>query len=112
MDFASVSAWLETEWFWGMSAAEVLAAAATAMGIYLALTLLLRPEDAKVNLGVPPAENTLSGKVRDCIFMGTRFEAQVETESGSFTAWSATALPEGSPLSLTWPASTILCLKD
>ena len=42
MDFASVSAWLETEWFWGMSAAEVLAAAATAMGIYLALTLLLR----------------------------------------------------------------------
>ena len=77
-----------------------------------ALTLLLRPEDAQVNLGVPPAENTLSGKVRDCIFMGTRFEAQVETESGSFTAWSATALPEGSPLSLTWPASTILCLKD
>lgn len=42
MDFASASTWLDREWFWGMSAAEVLAAAATALSIYLALTLLLR----------------------------------------------------------------------
>jgi small-conductance mechanosensitive channel len=42
MDFASASAWLRAETFWGMPAAGVLVALAAAAGTYIVLTLLLR----------------------------------------------------------------------
>lgn len=74
--------------------------------------LLLRAEDARVSAQATGANNTITGQVRDCVFLGEHFRLELEAEGLLLQVYSQEIIQPGSTVSAYWPAENVLLLSE